>query len=134
MNPISKDRARQVIVEDTNRLGRIYVTEDVLRIAFPPVSYDEGIVALAYSLQGKDPPAPHPSFDEQVEKFCKENDFEFLMLPHKDEGVFTKLVGEPYFEKEFLEDFPREAVGDDPAIAIKIPPYRVVKKYRKYRG
>lgn len=120
---MNRQQARQIIVEDTNRLGKLYVTEYVLREAFPPVSYDEGVMALAYSLQGKDPPALYPSFEQQIEKFCKENDFEFLMLPHKREGVFTKLVGEPFYEKEFLEDFPLETAGDDPAVAVKIPPY-----------
>ena len=130
---VTREIARQIITEDTNHYGRVYVSEDILRAAFPPVPYDEGIMALAYSLAGKDPPAPYPTFEQQVEKFCEENDFEFLMLHHRREGVFTKLLGEPYYEKEFTEPFPTEAAGGDPTVSVKLPPYRIIKKYRPYR-
>lgn len=89
MELISKDRARKVILEDLNYHTEVFVTEDILAIAFPEQTpYNEAITIFAFVTQGKD--SPPLTFDELIRQFCRANNLTFQMFPEKREGRFRK--------------------------------------------
>ncbi len=86
---ISKARARRVIIEDVSRMGEVFVSEHILKIAFAEMTpYNQGVTIFAFTRAGNT--MPPLTFDEQVEQFCQANDLTFEMIVSERQGRFRK--------------------------------------------
>lgn len=89
MEPITKEYIRKVILNDIERSGSVYVTNDILAIGFAELSaYSQGVTLFAFTIDKK--PVPPLTYDEQIDQFCQTNNLTFK--PFENRGYFEKLA------------------------------------------